>query len=68
LRERYLQHRVNNYDWDDDWIFSDTRINLNNCDDAEYLRFLCEMLHPVVRSDYEEVNQLLQAFNSFVKK
>jgi hypothetical protein len=61
------QHRVNNYDWDDDWIFSDTRINLNNCDDAEYLRFLCEMLHPVVRSDYEEVNQLLQAFNSLLK-
>lgn len=61
------QHRVNNYDWDDYWVFSDDRIGLSNCDDSDFLKFLCEMLHPVVNSNYEEVNKLLQDFNSILK-
>ena len=48
------QHRVNNpMDWDDDWVFSDSRLNLLRCPDSEFLSFLCEMLHPVVRPDIE---------------
>ncbi|MFP3409426.1 hypothetical protein SB757_32940, partial [Pseudomonas sp. SIMBA_065] len=31
------QHRINNYDWEDDWIFSDARFNLLNCDDVTLL-------------------------------
>ena len=61
------KHRINNYDWDDYWIFSDPRLNLKNCDDSDYLKLLCEMLHPVVRSDYEETKKLLQVFNSHLK-
>lgn len=61
------QHRINNYDWDDYWIFTDERTNLNRCDDEEYLRFLCEMIHPVVRPDLDEVNRLLVFFNSELK-
>jgi hypothetical protein len=57
------QHRINNYDWDDYWIFTDERINLNRCPDEEYLRFLCEMLHPVVRPDSEEQDKLLGFLN-----
>lgn len=58
------QHRINNYDWDDYWIFTDERTNINRCNDEEYLRFLCEMLHPVVRPDVDEVNKLLTFLNS----
>ncbi|MCL1691632.1 hypothetical protein CMT57_01520 [Elizabethkingia anophelis] len=58
------QHRINNpYDWDDNWIFTDKRFDLLNCDDAIFLNFLCEMLHPIVRGDSGEVNKLLQIFN-----
>lgn len=57
------QHRINNFDWENDWIFTDTRFNLSNCDDASFLMFLCEMLHPIVRSDTTEVTKLLQMFN-----
>lgn len=57
------QHRVNNNDWEDDWVFSDSRFNLQRGDDEVLLRFLCEMLHPVVRSDRSEVERLRQAFN-----
>jgi hypothetical protein len=61
------QHRVNNYDWDDYWIFSDERLNLRNCDDSDYLKLLCEMLHPVVRSDCEETTKLIQVFNNYLR-
>lgn len=57
------QHRFNNNDWENDWIFYDDRFNLLNCDDSKFLNFICEMIHPLVRSDKEEVNKLLQIFN-----
>ncbi len=61
------QHRVNNpYDWEDDWVFYDDRLNLPACDDDEYLLFLCEMVHPVVRSDSIEAQKIVQLFNSFL--
>jgi hypothetical protein len=58
------QHRVNNpEDWPDDWLFTDSRFGLQHGDDELVLRFLAEMLHPVVRSDEEEVLKLLNSFN-----
>ena len=57
------QHRINNYDWDDDWIFNDDRFDLLNCDDAVFLNFLCEMIHPLIRVDRDEVEKLLKIFN-----
>ena len=62
------QHRVNNYDWDDNWVFSDDRFNLMHCDDATFLQFLCEMLHPIVRSDTTQVSRLHQMFNEYLSK
>lgn len=59
-----LQHRVANpLDWGDDWIFSDTRFGLADSDDA-LLRFLAEMLHPAVRTDLTEVEELRAFVNS----
>ena len=62
------QHRVNNpYDWDDDWVFYDGRFNLLGCSDEIFLKFLCEMIHPVVRSDIEECQKLASAFNDALR-
>jgi hypothetical protein len=61
------QHRVNNLDWDEDWIFYDPRFNLINGDDEIFLRFLCETLHPVVRSDITEVEKLCQLYNQCLR-
>jgi hypothetical protein len=64
-----LQHRVNNpHDWDDDWVFYDSRFDLLHADDELFLTFLCETLHPVVRSDTEEVERLKQMYNLFLRK
>lgn len=62
-----LQHRVRNYDWDDDWVFHDARFNLFHCDTDLFLQFLCEMIHPVVRTDPEEVAKLQQLFNDHLR-
>jgi AbiJ N-terminal domain 3 len=63
-RSDIVQHRVlNPLDWDDDWIFSDTRFGLADSDDA-LLLFLAEMLHPAVRTDLSEVEQLRTFLNS----
>ncbi|RZK10037.1 MAG: hypothetical protein EOO46_11950 [Flavobacterium sp.] len=62
------QHRVNNpNDWDDNWIFFDERFNLLKCDDSQFLNFLCEMIHPLVRTNSLEVNKMLQIFNDSLK-
>jgi hypothetical protein len=57
------QHRINNpNDWPDDWVFSDERLSLLNCNDSNFLQFLSEMIHPIVRADSTEVSKLLQIF------
>ncbi|QWP78320.1 abortive infection family protein [Lysobacter sp. K5869] len=61
------QHRVNNYDWNDDWVFYDTRLNILNGDDEIFLRFLAEVLHPVVRSDSTEAERICQMFNQYLR-
>ncbi len=61
------QHRVNNSDWEDDWVFYDRRFNILNGDDDLFLRFLCETIHPAVRSDATEVERLVQLYNSYLR-
>ncbi|MFF0250237.1 AbiJ-related protein [Streptosporangium sandarakinum] len=56
------QHRLGNLDWDDDWIFQDERFGLADGDEA-LLAFLAEMLHPAVRLDLSEVEQLRAFLN-----
>lgn len=58
------QHRINNPgDWDDDWVFHDSRFNLLCGPDETFLRFLCELVHPVVRPDEDDAVSLVAAFN-----
>ena len=61
------QHRVNNFDWDDDWVFTDDRFDLLHGSDDNFVRFLCEMLHPVVRPVAKEANNLLKTFNKHLR-
>lgn len=60
------QHRINNYDWDDDWIFQDPRFRLADGPDETLLAFLAESLHPAVQTDSAEVQQTLAAINALL--
>ncbi len=61
------QHRVNNYDWEDGWLFYDSRFRFMDGDDETFLRFLCETIHPVVRPDVTEAERICQLYNSYLK-
>ena len=58
------QHRVNNpMDWPDGWWWTDDRLALLHAPDETFLRFLAEMVHPIIRPDPEERQDYLEVFN-----
>lgn len=60
------QHRFNNDDWPDDWIFDDDRFQLANGPDEVYLNFLAEMIHPIVLEDCDQARRIAKLLNSFL--
>lgn len=68
LRDDILQHRVR---WPEDygaeWIWTDERLRIMDGSDENILRFLCEMVHPLVRPDPKEVEVLLSIFNKHLR-
>lgn len=62
------QHRYNNNDWEPDWIYSDKRFDLLRCSTEIFLKFLSEMVHPVVRRDRDEALKLVQHFNDQLRR
>jgi len=61
------QHRVSFMDWEDDWVFFDSRFNLLHASDGEFLRFLCETIHPAVRPEDSEARELASAYNAILR-
>ena len=62
--EDIWQHRVNNNDGEPDWVFYDSRFELLSGTDREFLRFLCETVHPVVRPDTTQALEMVGLFNN----
>jgi hypothetical protein len=60
------QHRINNFDWDDDWVFSDERLQLANGPDEIFLRFLAEIAHPLVCEDCEKGKEIIGMLNGLL--
>lgn len=57
------QHRSNNDDWENDWVYTDPRFQLIDGPVEQFLRFLCEIVHPIVRPDRDEALKLVLHFN-----
>lgn len=60
------QHRVNNWDWDEDWVFYDPRFELQNGNDDIFLKFLCETMHPIVIQSPDDAKTLLKNYNKYL--
>lgn len=60
------RHREWNDDWSLDWVFHDRRFDLLRCPDEMFLKFLCEMAHPVVQPDAGKVSWLIELFNRYL--
>ena len=65
-RRDIIQHRMNNYDWDDDWVFDDPRLALADGPDETLLGFLAEMAHPVVQSDIKRATGFVANMNDLL--
>jgi len=59
-------HREHFSDWQDDWVFLDTRFNLLRGTDESLLLFLCECLHPAVRPSEVEAKELHSRINGIL--
>jgi len=64
--EDIRQHRINNFDWEDGWVFSDERLRLSDGHDEDLLRFLAEMVHPVVCEDREQATKTIALLNGLL--
>lgn len=62
------QHTVNNWDWEDDWVFGDDRFNLRDGSDENLLNFLVETVHPVVQDDSETAASMVVAYNDTLRR
>ena len=49
LEDEIIQHRINNDDYEENWIFYDDRFELLNGDDSKFLAFLTLIFNPEVR-------------------
>ncbi|WP_406136010.1 hypothetical protein [Streptomyces sp. NBC_01089] len=58
-----IQHRFNNYDWEDDWVFEDPRFRLLDGPDEVLLAFLARLVHPEVRPDADEAARRVDELN-----
>jgi hypothetical protein len=58
-----IQHRVANYDWEDDWVFDDPRFRLANGADEILLGFLAQMVHPAVQAETERAVKIASDLN-----
>lgn len=62
------QHTINNDDWPPYWFLNDDRFCLgNNYSDEYLLKFMCEILHPVVRNEKSQWREYLKYFNELLK-
>jgi hypothetical protein len=61
------QHRINNYDWDDDWLFDYESFNLRDGSDEKFLDFIVEVFHPAVRKNESPWPRYLHKFNELLK-
>ena len=62
------KHCINNDDWPLDWIFSDSRFRLYEVEQEIFLKFIVEVLNPIVRRDTVEQAQLAAAFNGHLRR
>lgn len=59
------QHMINNDDWNHNYLLC-TYLDLVNCDDQTFLRFLETCLHPLVLSDQKQVAELQSELNKLL--
>ena len=56
-------HRGTYFDWQDDWVYDDDRLDLLNCADSTFLHFLETLAFPDVQPDVATIEWLIDLFD-----
>lgn len=62
-----VQHTLNNGDYPYCWVFTDDRFQLNKGPDEVFLKFLCEVFHPLVRNEQRDWKRFLDEINKLIR-
>ena len=65
--EDITQHRIRNQDWEDDWVFYDSRFGIKNLIEDEFLNFILKVFSPDVRDESKKWEEALKKINEFLK-
>lgn len=68
LREEIIRHTVRSDDYPYGWVFDDERFGLMTCDDENFLKFLAQIFHPLIRSEKSDWQSALTEINLFLKE
>lgn len=61
-------HTVSNDDYQGNWVFKEDRFRLVDGSDEEFLKFVCEMAHPLVRPDVNQANRIVSIANDWLRE
>lgn len=62
-----FQHTVAWSDWEKDWVFRDSRFQLLHGPDDNFLKFLAETVHPVVRAGKDHAREIAAEYNKHLQ-
>ena len=62
-----IKHTIRNHDFEYGWVFHDSRLHLDSGSDENLLKFLCEMFHPVVRSEESDWESVKEDINNLLR-
>ena len=61
-------HTVNNDDYQGNWVFREDRFHLVDGTNEEFLKFVCEMAHPLVRPDVSQASRIVAVANDWLRE
>lgn len=67
-KEDIIQNTINNNGYPYCWVFQDNRFGLNKGPDEIFLRFICEIFHPLVRNEKKQWKSFLNKVNNLIKE
>lgn len=62
-----IRHTIRNDDFEYGWVFHDSRLHLDSGNDEYLLKFLCEMFHPLVRSEKSDWMEVKEDINNLLR-
>ena len=62
-----IRHTITNDDFPYCWVFLDDRFELNKGSDETFLKFICEVFHPLVRDEKKKWESFLSKVNDMIR-